>query len=76
MAVPLGIAPSSDGLRRYVFEDLPPGSYRAEVDDPRFEPWSQNGVQPGQTLHATLEGRTGVQLRVRAALARRHDRRR
>ncbi|MEE8468026.1 MAG: sigma-70 family RNA polymerase sigma factor, partial [Planctomycetota bacterium] len=62
--LPTPVRGNSTRSRRYVFEDLSPGSYRAEVEDARFEPWSQDGVQPGQTLHATLEGRTGVQLTV------------
>ncbi|HVS12025.1 MAG TPA: carboxypeptidase-like regulatory domain-containing protein [Planctomycetota bacterium] len=48
----------------YAFNDLEPGTYSVEIDDPRFEPWSQHGVQPGTRLDARLRGSAGVQLSV------------
>lgn len=46
------------------FEDLPPGTYTAQIDDPRFLPWSQAGLSPGQTAKAQLVGACAIVLSV------------
>jgi len=46
------------------FEDVPAGLHRIEVHDPRFLPWSQDGVQAGAFVHAQLEGSASLRLRV------------
>lgn len=46
------------------FEDLPPGTYTAQIDDPRFLPWSQAGLSPGQTAKAQLVGASAIALTV------------
>lgn len=48
----------------FSFEDVPPGSYTVEVRDPRFEPWSKSGVQPGTSVDAHLKGSAAVVLQV------------
>jgi len=48
----------------YAFDDLAPGSYGLEIDDPRFLPWSQSGVQPGAAVSAHLEPSAAAQLTV------------
>lgn len=40
----------------YSFDDVPPGEYRVEIQDPRFLPWSQDGVRPGMSVKAHLKG--------------------
>ncbi|MEM9381489.1 MAG: sigma factor [Planctomycetota bacterium] len=49
----------------YVFEGVGPGEFRVEIDDPRFEPWSRDGVRAGAQLSAHLRGCSGLQLDVR-----------
>jgi len=46
------------------FEDLPPGVYTAQIDDPRFLPWSQAGLTPGQAAKAYLVGASAIALSV------------
>lgn len=46
------------------FEDVPPGVYTAQIDDPRFLPWSQAGLSPGQTAKARLVGASAIALSV------------
>lgn len=46
------------------FEDVPPGTYTAQIDDPRFLPWSQAGLSPGQTAKAQLVGSSAIALSV------------
>jgi hypothetical protein len=46
------------------FEDLPPGTYTAQIDDPRFLPWSEAGLSPGQTAKAQLVGASAIALTV------------
>ncbi len=48
----------------FSFDDVPPGSYTVEVRDPRFEPWSKSGVQPGTSVDAHLKGSAAVVLQV------------
>ena len=48
----------------YVFEGLSVGPYRIELDDARFEPWSVNGVMPGDSVRAELRGNSSIRLRV------------
>lgn len=48
----------------YAFDEMSPGSYTIEIDDPRFQPWSRSGVKPGVSVDAMLKGNAGVQLEV------------
>ena len=48
----------------YGFDDLAPGSYSVSIDDPRFKPWRQDGVQPGQRVTAKLVGASSASLAV------------
>jgi hypothetical protein len=48
----------------FSFEDVPPGSYTVEIRDPRFQPWSKSGVQPGTSIDARLMGSAAVSLHV------------
>ncbi|MBL8858791.1 MAG: carboxypeptidase regulatory-like domain-containing protein [Planctomycetes bacterium] len=46
------------------FADLPPGFYRLELRDRRFEPWSKDGIQPGTVVDVALKGNASVALTV------------
>ncbi|MBL8857441.1 MAG: carboxypeptidase regulatory-like domain-containing protein [Planctomycetes bacterium] len=48
----------------FAFEDVPPGQYRVEIRDPRFEPWSKDGVEPGTAVSAKLKGSAALVLQV------------
>jgi len=48
----------------FSFEDLPPGSYVLDIDDPRYLPWSQAGLAPGQSVEASLHGNAALRLSV------------
>jgi hypothetical protein len=50
--------------QHYSFDDLEPGSYSVQIDDPRFLPWRKDGVAPGTRVSARLEGSSAVQLAV------------
>jgi hypothetical protein len=54
----------------YSFDDLEPGSYSITIDDPKFKPWRQDGVQPGQRVSAKLQGASSVSLAVIDAATR------
>lgn len=47
------------------FDDLAPGSYTVEVDDPRFETFVRAGVQPGERVRATLRGSAALRVVLR-----------
>lgn len=49
-------APETDGSVQasLVFDDVPEGTYRVEIDDSRFEAWAQDGVRPGEGVTASL----------------------
>lgn len=53
------------GSQSYSFDDLAPGVYAVTIDDPRFRPWSQDGVLPGTAISARLEPCSAVALDVR-----------
>lgn len=46
------------------FVALPPGTYTAVIDDPRYERWSQPGVAPGESVSARLVATAGARLTV------------
>ncbi len=46
------------------FVELPPGTYTATIDDPRFQPWSLADIEPGGSVVADLVARAGVRLTV------------
>jgi len=57
-------APSSY-VSAFSFDELEPGvSYAVLIDDPRLEPWSQSGVQAGETLRPKLRGNAALALRI------------
>ena len=49
---------------RHSFDDLDPGLYSVEIEDPRFEPWSRSGIEPGTRVSARLVGNAAVALAV------------
>lgn len=44
------------------FDDLPPGTYSVALEDERFEPWSAEGLQPGEAVVARLRGAAALVL--------------
>lgn len=48
----------------YSFDELAPGTYALEIDDPRYVPWSKSGVTPGQEVNAHLVGNAALRLSV------------
>ncbi len=55
-------APGTFGA--WSFEDLDPGTYTVEITDERFEPWSQSGIAPGESIQAPLKGSSSLILTV------------
>jgi len=56
-------AQRDEGLSsRFSFTGVAPGSYRLEIDDPRFLPFYQDDVTPGSEVRARLE--PGAELRL------------
>ncbi|MCP3917388.1 MAG: carboxypeptidase regulatory-like domain-containing protein [bacterium] len=66
----------AEGGRRYPLVPVPgrtndwhvieliPGTYTVEIDDPRFEPWRQEGVSTGTQVTAHLKGSAALRLHV------------
>src|SRR5262245_5991403 len=48
----------------YSFDDLGPGTYTAEIDDPRYLPWTRTGLAPGTSVDANLVGSAALRLSV------------
>ena len=48
----------------FAFDDIPEGDYEVVIEDPKFERWSRQGVQPGQEIRAHLRGGAGLSLTV------------
>lgn len=46
----------------YAFDDLEPGEYSIVIEDPRFQPWRQDGVRPGTSVDAKLQGASSIAL--------------
>jgi len=46
------------------FDDLEPGVYALEIDDPRYLPWSSPAVRPGADVDAHLQGSAVLVLEV------------
>lgn len=53
-----------DGSLNRSFDGLVPGLYTVEIDDPRFQPWSQGGIAPGTPVSAGLEPSAALRLAV------------
>ena len=51
----------------YSFDELEPGAYTIEVDDPRYLPWRQDGVRTGTEVNAHLKGSASFYMDVRDA---------
>ena len=53
--------------QKYVFDDVPPGEYTLDIQDPKFETWSKHGVRPGdvRTTFAKLRGTSALKVSVR-----------
>lgn len=51
----------------FAFDGLSAGAYTLEVDDPRFEPWTRAGVEPGDVVAIELRGSSRARLSVRDA---------
>ncbi|MEM1452740.1 MAG: sigma-70 family RNA polymerase sigma factor [Planctomycetota bacterium] len=47
-----------------VFDDVGEGPFTVEVDDPRFLPWSREGVAGGETVHAAVRGSASIELQL------------
>jgi RNA polymerase sigma-70 factor (ECF subfamily) len=60
---------AGESYQSFRFEDLAPGTYALEIDDPRFELWSRPTVSPGEHVSALLRGNAAVRLSVTDALA-------
>lgn len=69
---------SPDGTRRharreqsrswcYIFDDVGPGSFRIEVDDPMYDPWSKDDVTAGAYVRTLLWPSAAIQLDVVSA---------
>lgn len=61
---PITLEPEPGRANDWFAPDVAPGAYRIEVRDPRFLPWSKDGVSPGQPARAFLEGNAGLRVRV------------
>lgn len=48
----------------FSFDDLRPGTYSLEIDDPRFEHWTAAFLHPGDHVEAELQGSSALDLRV------------
>ena len=57
----------------WTFDNLEPGVYDVSIEDPRFEPWRQSGVQTGTAVSANLVGSAAVQLTVQDPSGNRLD---
>ncbi|MBI5432459.1 MAG: carboxypeptidase regulatory-like domain-containing protein [Planctomycetes bacterium] len=55
--------PTADS-RCYTFDGVPPGRYSVRLDDPRYLPWSIEGVELGASVRAELQGSAAVRLAV------------
>ncbi len=51
----------------YTFDDLEPGVYTVEIDDPSYELWRESGVRTGTEVRAHLVGNAALHLDVRDA---------
>lgn len=47
----------------YLFAGLGPGVYTVSLEDPRFAPWSVDGLEPGRCVQYTPQGSTMVSVR-------------
>lgn len=48
----------------FVFDDLPPGTYRAVMIDPRFVPTERGGLEPGHGYRMDVEANSALELTV------------
>ncbi len=48
----------------WTFEEVEPGDYSLELNDPNFEPYRKTDVHPGQTIRIPVVGSSGVRLDV------------
>ncbi len=54
--------------QKWSFDNLEPGLYDLEINDPHCEPWRQSGVQTGSERRAALVGNAAVKLSVHDAM--------
>ena len=50
--------------QQWSVEDVPPGNYRVEIKDSKFETWSRSDLTPGHSYGANLKGNAAIQLTV------------
>ena len=50
--------------QHYGIDDLEPGSYTVRLEDPRLLPWSQDNVQPGETVRPLVQGNAALKLAI------------
>jgi len=54
------------GSLSLAFDELSPGPYSVTLDDPRYLPWRQDGVQPGTRVTIELQGSSGLRIQAYA----------
>jgi RNA polymerase sigma-70 factor (ECF subfamily) len=60
-------APSRSSGSDFFFDELTDGLHALEIDDPRFERWSETALAPGSSARARLVPSAALELDVRAA---------
>lgn len=55
----------SSSARRFEFSNVGPGPHRVEISDPRFEPWSEEGIVANRSVKASLRGSASIELDAR-----------
>ncbi|HTF89237.1 MAG TPA: sigma-70 family RNA polymerase sigma factor [Planctomycetota bacterium] len=59
--------PSKTRMSTFVFDGVEAGVHELRIDDPRFEPWSQGNVVPGDVVRASVTGNAAVHVTITGA---------